>query len=98
MSHDIDRLILELEGEGVIQCDDKGLVRLVKALIASRRVDSTIRIYGLMKRSGWRGEDQYLAKILSRGLKSLGEERLAKEVDVEAGNLFSGILNKHSQI
>lgn len=95
MSQDIDGLIRELEGEGVIQCDDKGLLRLVKALIAAERVESTVRVYGLMKRSGWRGEDEYLAKVLSRGLRRLGEERLAQEVDVEFGNLFKGILDHH---
>lgn len=53
MTEDIDRLICDLQEEGVIECDDKGLVRLVKALIAAERVESTVRIYGLMKRSGW---------------------------------------------
>ncbi|WP_411024487.1 hypothetical protein, partial [Salmonella sp. s57936] len=43
--HHIDHLILELEQEGVIRLDDKGLVRLVKAVIAAGRGESTVRIY-----------------------------------------------------
>ncbi|GMP34917.1 hypothetical protein CsSME_00007587 [Camellia sinensis var. sinensis] len=97
MTEDIDRLICDLEEEGVIECDDKGLVRLVKALIAAERVESTVRIYGLMKRSGWGATcvaDEYVAKVLSRGLRRLGEWRLADEIDVEFDKFFRGVFDK----
>ncbi|XAR50661.1 hypothetical protein NMG60_11005046 [Bertholletia excelsa] len=95
MTEDIDRLIRDLEGESVIPCDDKGLVRLVKALIAAGRAESTVRIYGLMKRSGWGcsgAADEYVAKVLSKGLRRFGEGRLADEIDLEIGKLFRGIM------
>lgn len=79
----------------MIRLDDKGLLRLVKAVIGAGRGESTVRIYGLMKRSGWGGKDEYLARVLSRALRRFGEDRLAREVDVEFGNLFRGILDKH---
>ncbi|GAB2293519.1 hypothetical protein Dimus_027726 [Dionaea muscipula] len=91
MMEDIDRLIMELEEEsgGVIECGEgKGLSRLIRALIGAERRESTVRIYGLMKRSGWGsgggggGEvDEYVAKVLSRGLRRLGEVGLALEVE-----------------
>ncbi|GFZ08066.1 PPR containing protein [Actinidia rufa] len=99
MTEDIDRLICDLEGEGAIRCDDKGLVRLIKALIAAERTESTVKIYGMMKGSGWGPTsvaDGYAAKVLSRGLRRLGEERLADEIEVEFGKLFRGILEKVS--
>ncbi|GAB4842258.1 hypothetical protein Ancab_012226 [Ancistrocladus abbreviatus] len=90
MVEDIDRLIEEMvETEGVIDCEDKGLVRLIRALIGAERRESTVRIYGLMKRSGWgsTGEeggavDEYVAKVLSKGLRRFGEKGLAFEVDL----------------
>ncbi|KAL6972782.1 hypothetical protein U1Q18_026955 [Sarracenia purpurea var. burkii] len=100
MMEDIDRLIRDLEGvEGGIPCDDKGIVRLVQALIGAERAESTVRIYGLMKRSGWgvgpaSSTDEYVAKVLSAGLRRLGEERVADEIDVEFGKCFGGILGK----
>ncbi|XP_059643276.1 protein THYLAKOID ASSEMBLY 8, chloroplastic [Cornus florida] len=96
MSDDIDRLIVDLEGEGVIPCD-KGLLRLIKALIAAGRAESTVRIYGLMKRSGWGSTceaDEYVAKVLSRGLKRLGKVSVADEIDMEIGRLSRGVLEK----
>lgn len=88
MMEDIDRLILDLEGEGMIPCDDKGLGRLAKALIATERTESTVRLYGLMKRSGWGSTFpgyEYVSKVLSRGLRRLGEETIADEIDAEFG-------------
>jgi hypothetical protein len=87
MVEDIDRVIRELEegdgGVGIIQCDDKGLIRLVKAVIGAGRRESTVRIYRMMKRSGWGSSieaDEYVVKVLSKGLRSLGEEGLGDEV------------------
>ncbi|KAJ1398167.1 Tetratricopeptide-like helical domain superfamily [Sesbania bispinosa] len=51
MIEDVDRLILDLEGGNGIQCDDpKGLLSLIKAVIGAQSRESTVRIYGLMKR------------------------------------------------
>ncbi|XP_052175911.1 protein THYLAKOID ASSEMBLY 8, chloroplastic [Diospyros lotus] len=85
MAEDIDSLIGDLETEGGIPCGG-GLVRLVKAVIAAGRVESTARIYGLMKRSGWRSdEDEYVARVLSKGLRRMGELRLADEIGLDFG-------------
>ena len=86
MVEDLDRLICDLEtdcGRGGIQCDDKGLIRLIKAVIGADRRESTVRIYAMMKRSGWGSTfeaDEYVVKVLSKGLRRLGEESLAVEV------------------
>ncbi|XP_021736899.1 uncharacterized protein LOC110703403 [Chenopodium quinoa] len=94
IEEDIDRLIegLEMEidgGKGGIDWEDKrGLSRLVKALIGAKRRESMVRIYGVMKKSGWGCSgsgvevDEYLAKVLSKGLKRFGEESLGREVEV----------------
>lgn len=86
MREDIDRLICDLEAEGVIDCDDKGLVVLIKKLIEAKRRESTVKVYGLMKRSGWGHTckiDEYVGKVLSRGLRRLGEKSVADEIDKE---------------
>ena len=86
MVEDLDRLICDLEtdcGRGGIQCDDKGLIRLIKAVIGADRRESTVRIYAMMKRSGWGSTfeaDEYVVKVLSKGLRRLGEQSLAVEV------------------
>ncbi|KAL6334917.1 hypothetical protein AAG906_023722 [Vitis piasezkii] len=82
MKEEIDRLICDLEG------------RLVKAVIAAERRESTVRIYGLMKRSGCGGGDEYVGRVLSRGLRRLGELGVADEVDLEFGRLSKGNLEK----
>lgn len=90
MGEDIDRLIEEMDGgDGVINWEDKkGLSRLVKALINAERRESTVRIYGVMKKCGWGCSgsgvevDEYVAKVLSKGLRRFGEESLANEVDL----------------
>jgi len=94
MLEDLDRLICDLEtdcGGGGIQCDDKGLIRLIKAVIGADRRESTVRIYEMMKRSGWGSTfeaDEYVVKVLSKGLRRLGEESLAVEVKgLSRGNL-----------
>ncbi|KAK4410545.1 protein THYLAKOID ASSEMBLY 8, chloroplastic [Sesamum angolense] len=99
MSEEIDPLIGELEKQGGgIQCEEgKGLLRLVKALIGAQRKESTVRIYGMMKRSGWGSAyevNEYLGRVLSKGLRRFGEVDLADEIDQELGRLFKGILVK----
>lgn len=98
MGEDIDRLIQDLEMEidggdgdgGVINWEDKkGLSKLVKGLIAAGRRESTVRIYGVMKKCGWGCSgsgvevDEYVAKVLSKGLRRLGEKSLAQQVDLD---------------
>lgn len=95
MVEDIDRLIYDWErNEGEINCDDKGLIRLVKAVIGADRRESTVRIYQMMKRSGWGpdlfGPDEHMVRVLGKGLRRLGEVGLADEVEsvlVSKGNL-----------
>lgn len=98
MVGDIDGLICDMEkdGGGGVQCDDKGLIRLLKAVIGAERRESTVRIYWMMKRSGWGSSfeaDEYVAKVLSKGLRRLGEEGLADEVR-EFGKVSRGNFEK----
>lgn len=88
MTDHVDRLILDLEAENEeIKCDDhKGLASLIKAVVAARSRESTVRIYGLMKKSGYGSvtePDEYVVKVLVNGLKSFGEEALARELQDE---------------
>ncbi|WMV08001.1 hypothetical protein MTR67_001386, partial [Solanum verrucosum] len=80
----IDELICNLEKVVTIECDDKSLVRLVRVLVAGEHVESTIRIYELMKKNG-RGSrfeiDEYVAKVLRRGFKRFGKEEMVDGVD-----------------
>ncbi|KAK4267429.1 hypothetical protein QN277_024211 [Acacia crassicarpa] len=93
MAEDVDRLIVEMEeSEGGIECEDKGLVELIKAVIGAERRESTVRIYGMMKKSGWGSSveaDEYVAKVLSNGLKNFGEEALSQEVESEYKKSFA---------
>lgn len=95
MPEEIDLLIGELEREvdgsgpsGALNFgDEKSLVRLIRAVAEAERKESTVRVYGMMKRSGWGEEgsgvavDDYVAKVLGRGLRKFGEIGLAEEVD-----------------
>ncbi|CAI9757610.1 unnamed protein product [Fraxinus pennsylvanica] len=95
---EIEALILDMEKEGGIQCDDsKGLSRLIKALIDTERKESTVRIYEMMRRSGWGSNvtvDEYLGKVLSRGLRRFGEEKMADEIDEDLRRFCRGISEK----
>lgn len=95
LTDEIDPLIDEMEVEGRIRCDEgRGLLRLVKALIGAGRKESTVKIYGMMKRSGLGSTfelDDYLGKVLSKGLRRFGEGELADEIDQELGRLYKGI-------
>lgn len=89
IDHLIEQLEMEIDGGGVIDWDDKkGLSRLVKALIGAERRESTVRIYKVMKKGGWgcRGSgvevDEYVAKVLSKGLRRFGESVWAEEVEL----------------
>ena len=94
MTVEIDRLVCDLEAEGSVRCDDKGIVRLVKAVIATERRESMVRIYGLMKRSGCGVDNEHLIRVLGRGLRRMGELGVADEVDLEFGRFSKGNLEK----
>ncbi|KAF8388953.1 hypothetical protein HHK36_025636 [Tetracentron sinense] len=99
MLEEIDRLISEMDGDGFDSGDDRGLARLIKALIAAKRTESTIRVYGLMKKCGWGSKikaDEYVVQVLSRGLRRLGEKSVSDEVDTEFVKFCGGNFEKLS--
>lgn len=85
---EIDGLIHGLSEEDVVSDDNKRLVLLIKAVVNAGRVESTVRIYRIMTRSGWRSScaaDDYVVRVLINGLRRLGEENVANEVFREFG-------------
>lgn len=90
-AEEIDRLVCDLDdGEKQIQCDDKGLIKLIKAVVVGDRRESAVRIYGMMKRGGWGSTikaDEYMVRVLSRGLRRLGEMELADEINLQFQDL-----------
>ncbi|CAA7025781.1 unnamed protein product [Microthlaspi erraticum] len=84
----IDGLIGELEGIEGGYGSDKALVKLIKAVVGAERRESAVRIYAMMRESGWGSEsweaDEYLAEVLSKGLRRLGEEDLAAQVATQS--------------
>ncbi|GAA0173207.1 hypothetical protein LIER_26869 [Lithospermum erythrorhizon] len=95
---EVDKLVCEIVEEGRIDIEDKGLVKFVKALVEGERRESTVKIYGLLKKCGW-GEgfevDEYVAEVLSKGLRRMGEEKLADEIDEDVKRLFRNNLAKN---
>lgn len=99
MLEDIDRLMLELEEEGLKKEGCGRISRLIKELVKAQRTKSVVRIYRAMKDGGWecRDEvDEYVVKILSRGLRRLGEDVVADDVERELGGLSVGIMETSS--
>ncbi|XP_010417790.1 PREDICTED: uncharacterized protein LOC104703464 [Camelina sativa] len=81
---EIDRIIGEIEGiEGGYQ-SDKALAKLIRAVVGAERRESAVRIYAMMRESGWGSgsweADEYVAEVLSKGLRRLGEHDLAAQV------------------
>ncbi|XP_050382351.1 protein THYLAKOID ASSEMBLY 8, chloroplastic [Argentina anserina] len=91
LGEEIDALVCELEKEsgGLQWGSDKGLIRLIKAVVGADRRESTVRIYEMLKRNGWGSSgfeaDEYMVRVLSKGLRKLGEAELADEVDLKFG-------------
>ncbi|CAK8560181.1 unnamed protein product [Lathyrus sativus] len=89
MSEEVDCLIKEIEDEGGIGFDEdqrKGLLNLIKSVVGAKRRDSMVRVYEMMKRSGWGSvvePDEYVVKVLVNGFKGLGDEELAQEIQNE---------------
>ncbi|KAL8533725.1 hypothetical protein ACS0TY_009935 [Phlomoides rotata] len=97
LTAEIDLLIDEMEKGGRIVCDEsRGLLRLVKAVIVAGRKESTVKIYGMIVRNSSSSYemDEYLGRVLSRGLRRFGEEKLADEIDLELGRLYKGVFVK----
>ncbi|CAM8988978.1 unnamed protein product [Rhodiola kirilowii] len=88
---EIDGLVRDLErgNGGVVDCEDeKSVVKMLKALTESGRAESMVRMYEMMERSGWGvaiRPDEYTVRVLTRGLRRLGEMKLADEVEVKFG-------------
>lgn len=63
---------------------DKALAKLIRAVMGAERREAAVRIYGMMREGGWGSEsweaDEYVAEVLSKGLRRLGEEELAAHV------------------
>ncbi|KAA0059315.1 hypothetical protein IC582_002592 [Cucumis melo] len=96
-AEEIDRLVCDLDGrDGVIEWgdDDKGLIKLIKAVISGNRRESTVRIYRMMRRNGWgsmiKGDD-YMIKVMSKGLRRVGELELADEINREFQDLVGSL-------
>ncbi|KAH7565263.1 hypothetical protein ACOSQ2_020776 [Xanthoceras sorbifolium] len=84
MTDEIDDLIGKLEE--IDGGNEKGLVRVIKGVVGAGSKESTVRMFWVMKRSGVGGDwkvDEYVAKVLSKGLRKFGEVGLADEVDRE---------------
>ncbi|KZV58187.1 hypothetical protein F511_36896 [Dorcoceras hygrometricum] len=101
LTEDIDALIGELEmAGGIPPDDDKGLLKLVKAVIDADRRESTVRIYGMMKRagsgsgSGSFDMDDYLGKVLRNAFRRFGEDSLAGEIEAKFGRFYKDILGR----
>ncbi|KAI3737642.1 hypothetical protein L2E82_27651 [Cichorium intybus] len=97
MTDDIDRLILDIQAEDVISSDSKGLITLIKALLAADRAEPTVRIYEMMKSGGWSCNsttNDYVGKVLSRGLRRLGRKKVADEIDSEIARVSGGVSEK----
>ncbi|KAG6415775.1 hypothetical protein SASPL_123192 [Salvia splendens] len=100
MAAEIDALVYRMEEEapaGIVRGESRGLLRMVKALISAERKESTVRIYEMMKKSGMGSTwevDEYLGRVLSKGLRRFGEGKLADEVDSELVRLYKAIFIK----
>ncbi|KAI7752556.1 hypothetical protein M8C21_016968 [Ambrosia artemisiifolia] len=97
MMDEIDRLMNDVEVADVVSADGKGLVTVIKALLAADRAESTVRVYEMMKAGGWRcnsSADDYVGKVLSRGLRRLGKKEVADEIDAEIERVSGGVLEK----
>lgn len=90
---EIDELVAGMKESGIEYGESRGLLTLVKALIAAERKASVVRVYGLMKKGGYEMEE-YLGRVLSKGLRRFGEGELADEVDREFARLYKGIFAK----
>ncbi|KAK9069748.1 hypothetical protein SSX86_010142 [Deinandra increscens subsp. villosa] len=97
MAEEIDGLMSDVDASDVISAEGKGLVTLIKALLAADRAEATVRVYEMMKSGEWKFDspaDDYVGRVLSRGLRRLGKKEVADEIDVEIGRVSGGVLEK----
>ncbi|KAK8921005.1 Pentatricopeptide repeat-containing protein [Platanthera zijinensis] len=85
MNSEIDRLMEELMEElemrgGIVAGDLRGPARLVKVLVAAEKGKAVVDVYKMMKRGGCE-PNEYLFKFMIRGLRRLGEDDAACEVE-----------------
>ncbi|XP_058110187.1 protein THYLAKOID ASSEMBLY 8, chloroplastic [Magnolia sinica] len=93
MTPEIDCLVSDLLEESFYAGDNRGLARLFKVLIGANQAKSVVNIYGLMKRGN--GEpDVYIFKVVSKGLRRLGETSAADEVDKDLECFLDGKLRR----
>ncbi|XP_010937828.1 protein THYLAKOID ASSEMBLY 8, chloroplastic [Elaeis guineensis] len=86
----VSNLFKEKEMEGGISSEDmRGLVQLSKALVAAGRGKVLREVYREIKRGGW-DPDEYLFKLMIRGLRRLGEGEAADEVEKDYKIWFEG--------
>ncbi|KAK9142701.1 hypothetical protein Syun_012101 [Stephania yunnanensis] len=88
---EIDGVVAELEREGVGQ--GGGISRLIRGLVGTGRREAVVRVYGVMRRESV-GVDEYVAKVLSRGLRRLGEEGVAGQVEREFLESYEGVVGR----
>ncbi|PKU76528.1 protein THYLAKOID ASSEMBLY 8, chloroplastic-like [Dendrobium catenatum] len=82
---EIDILMVELMeelqmGGGALSGDLRGPARLVKALVAAGKGKAVKDVYEMMKRGGCE-PNEYLFKFMIKGLRGLGEEDAACEIE-----------------
>ncbi|XP_008780605.3 protein THYLAKOID ASSEMBLY 8, chloroplastic-like [Phoenix dactylifera] len=86
----VSNLLKEKEMEGGISLEDiRGLTQLSKALVAAGRGKVLRDIYREIKRGGC-DPDEYLFKLMIRGLRRLGEGEAADEVEKDYERWFEG--------
>ncbi|GJT19023.1 protein thylakoid assembly 8, chloroplastic [Tanacetum coccineum] len=93
MGENIDELVKGVSVEDVVSADGKGVVTIVKALLAADKADATVRVYEMLREGGCEVDD-YLGRVLSRGLRRLGRKDVASEIDKELGRVVEGGLEK----
>ncbi|PWA68543.1 hypothetical protein CTI12_AA140130 [Artemisia annua] len=93
MGEDIDELVKGVSVGDVVSAGGRGVVTIVKALLAADKADATVRVYELLREGGCEVDD-YLGRVLSRGLRRLGRKDVASEIDRELGRVVGGGLEK----
>ncbi|KAJ4815015.1 Pentatricopeptide repeat-containing protein [Rhynchospora pubera] len=79
----VDELVSDLlkeKSDGFKQEERMKVTRVVRALVKARRGEAVKRVYQEMKRCGFEA-DEYLFRVLVRGLERLGEKEVAKEAE-----------------
>ncbi|ERN12186.1 hypothetical protein AMTRI_Chr08g205610 [Amborella trichopoda] len=78
MTEEIDSLIADAL-QDKFETDNRGIARLVRALIGAGNAEGAVSIYEMTKGSGFLPDD-FLFRVLIRGLKRLGKQAHAAKV------------------